>query len=72
MTIYFNPSYTDLTDNAGRSQNVITYNTNTPSYKIQILETNLAQGQVIDINMSNDKIVREIPASQGKIYTQVV
>ena len=72
MTIYFNPSYTDLTDNDNNSLNLITYNTNTPSYKIHILETNLAQDQVIDINMTNDKIVREIPASQGKIYTQVI
>lgn len=72
MTIYFNPSYTDLTDNNNNSLKLITYNTNVPSYKIQILETNLAQGQVIDINMTNDKIVREIPASEGKIYTQVI
>ena len=72
MKIYFNPSYTDLTDNKNEKLNVITYNTTTPSYKIHILETNLAQDQMIDINMTNDKIVRAIPASEGKIYTQVI
>lgn len=72
MTIYFNPSYTDLTDNQNNRLNVVTYNPNSPSYKIHILETNLAQDQVIDINMTNNKIVREIPASEGKIYTQVI
>ena len=72
MTVYFDPSYTDLTDNNNNSVNLITYNTNTPSYKIHILETNLAQDQLIDINMTNDKIVRAIPASQGKIYTQII
>jgi len=72
MTVYFNPSYTDLTDNKNNSLNLITYNPTTPSYKIQVLETNLAQDQVIDINMTNDKIVREIPASEGKIYSQLI
>jgi len=72
MTVYFNPSYTDLTDNNNNSLNLVTYNQNTPSYKIHILETNLAQDQVIDINMTNNKIVREIPASEGKIYSQLV
>jgi len=72
MTVYFNPSYTDLSDNNNNSLNLITYNQNTPSYKIHILETNLAQDQVIDINMTNNKIVREIPASEGKIYSQLI
>ena len=72
MTVFFNPSYTDLTDERGNKLNVISYNPVSPTYKIQILQTNLAQAQVININLTNDKIVREIPASEGKIYTQIV
>lgn len=72
MTVYFNPDYTDVTDNVGKSQNLIYYNPSAPSYKIHILETTLAQDQMIDISMTNNKIVRAIPASQGKIYTQIV
>lgn len=72
MTVYFNPDYTDLTDNNGNRQNLINYNSSRPTYKIHILETNLAQDQIIDISMSNDKITRKIPASQGKIYTQII
>ena len=71
MTVYFNPSYTDLIDNNGNNINVIAYGQSAPTYKIQVLETNLAQDQVINITMTNNKIVRAIPASEGKIYTQI-
>ena len=71
MTVYFNPSYTDLLDDKGNNINVIAYGQSAPTYKIHILETNLAQDQVINITMTNNKIVRAIPASEGKIYTQI-
>lgn len=71
MTVYFNPSYTDLLDDKGNSINVIAYGQSAPTYKIHILETNLAQDQVINITMTNNKIVRVIPVSEGKIYTQI-
>jgi len=72
MTVYFDPSYTDLLDNKGDSLGHISFNDKKPAYKIHILETNLAQEQMIDIKMTNNKIVQKIPASEGKIYTQVI
>lgn len=71
LTVYFNPSYTDLLDAKGNNINVIAYGQSAPTYKIHILETNLAQDQVINITMTNNKIVRAIPSSEGKIYTQI-
>ena len=72
MTVYFDPTYTDLLDSKGDSLGVISYSDKSPTYKIQILETNLAQEQMIDIKMTNNKIVQKIPASEAKIYTQVI
>lgn len=72
MSIYFNPDYTDLVDVNGELVNLIQYSPKDASYKIHILETNLAQDQILDIKMTNEKIARTIPISEAKVYTQVI
>jgi hypothetical protein len=71
MTVYFDPDYTDLVDKRGNSLNLINFNKKRPSYKIHILETNLAQDQIVNITTTNDKSLT-IPISEAKVYTQVV
>ena len=71
MTIYFDPDYTDLLDADGHRLNLIAFNSKRPSYKIHILETNLAQDQIVNITTGNTKIPVAIPMSEAKVYTQV-
>jgi len=71
MTVYFDPDYTDLLDSAGHRLNLIAFNSKRPSYKIHILETNLAQDQIVNITTGNTKIPVAIPISEAKVYTQV-
>jgi len=71
MTVYFDPDYTDLLDADGHRLNLIAFNSKRPSYKIHILETNLAQDQIVNITTGNTKIPVAIPMSEAKVYTQV-
>ncbi len=70
MTVYFDPDYTDLLDVDGNSLGVISFNKKRPTYKIHVLETNLAQDQIINITTPDNK-VSSIPISEAKVYTQV-
>jgi hypothetical protein len=72
MSVYFNPDYTNLIDSNGDLVDVIQYSAKDSSYKFHILETNLAQDQIIDVRMTNEKIDRTIPISEAKVYTQVI
>lgn len=72
MSVYFNPDYTDLIDANGDLVDLIQYSAKGPTYKLHILETNLAQDQIVDIRLTNEKIDRTIPISEAKVYTQVI
>jgi hypothetical protein len=71
MKVFLNPDYTDLVNSSGSRLGVIKYNGQQPTYKLHILETNLAQDQMVDITLRNEKIPITIPISEAKVYTQV-
>jgi len=71
MKVFFNPDYTDLIGTNGRPLGVIKYDNKQPTYKLHILETNLAQDNIVNITLSDEKIPITIPISEAKVYTQV-
>jgi len=72
MKIYFNPDYSNLYDEKNNLVNIMQYSNKDPTYKMHILETNLAQDQLLDISLTNEKITVTIPISEAKVYTQVI
>lgn len=71
MSIFLDPDYSDMYNNAGKKLGIMAFNNKRASYKLHILETNLAQDQILDITLKNEKLPVEIPASEAKVYTQV-
>ena len=73
IRVYFDPEYSDMTDEKGTSVNLINANgLDRPSYRMNITELQLAQSKEIDIFINNTETstILGIPPSQGYLYTQ--
>jgi hypothetical protein len=75
MRIFFDPEYFDVNDARGNSLQLLKFDLSSPSYKLQLINTDIQTGKLFNISLVNNYVSSETtsalsPAIRSLILTR--